>query len=64
VDTYDAHPVRVVQIAAWQLATSFIHRIAPGKLADVGGLIVVVNDGQMTVEKVAFRPEPTPTWRA
>jgi hypothetical protein len=64
VDTYDAHPVRVVQIAAWQLATAFIHRIAPGKLADVGGLIVTVDQGQMTVEKVQFKPEPTPTWRA
>lgn len=63
-DTYDAHPVRVVQIAAWQLATAFIHRIAPGKLADVGGLIAVVSDGTLSVEKVHFRPDPTPTWHA
>jgi len=63
VDTYDQHPVRVIQLAAWQLATSFIHRIAPGKLGDVGGIICVVQDGALTVEKVKFTPDPTPTWR-
>lgn len=64
VDTHDQHPTRVVQLAAWQLATSFIHRIAPGKLADVGGLICVVKDGALSVEKVKFTPDPVPTWSA
>lgn len=66
VDTYDQHPVRVIQLAAWQLATSFIHRIdTSGKLADIGGLICVVVGGELVkVEKVKFTPEPTPTWRA
>lgn len=64
VDTHDQHPVRVIQTPAWQLATSFIHRIAPGKLADVGGIICVVDGGQLTVEKVKFTPDPVPTWRA
>lgn len=63
VDTHDQHPTRVIQTAAWQLATSFIHRIAPGKLADVGGVICVVRNGELSVEKVKFTPDPTPTWR-
>lgn len=64
VDTYDMHPVRVIQTPAWQLATSFIHRIAPGKLADVGGIIATVDDGQLSVEKLIYHPDPTPTWSA
>jgi hypothetical protein len=62
VDTYDQHPVRVIQTPAWQLATSFIHRIAPGVLADIGGLIFVIKDGQVEVEKVMFPPDPSPLW--
>jgi hypothetical protein len=64
VDTHDQHPTRVVQLAAWQLATAFIHRIAPGKLADIGGVIATVSEGVLSVEKVMYRPDPTPTWRA
>lgn len=65
VDTYDQHPTRVIQTPAWQLATAFIHRIAPGALADVGGVIFVVRDGKLIdVDKVLYRPEPTPLWRA
>lgn len=64
VDTHDQHPVRVIQMPAWQLATSFIHRIAPGAVADVGGIIVTIQDGAMDVEPVIYRPEGTPTWQA
>lgn len=63
VDTHDQHPTRVIQLAAWQLATSFIHRIAPGKLADVGGILIVIRNGEMAVEKVKFQPEPTKAWQ-
>lgn len=64
VDTHDQHPVRVIQTPAWQLATAFIHRIAPGKVADVGGLLVTIQDGVMDVEPIIYRPEQTPVWRA
>lgn len=64
VDTHDQHPVRVIQTPAWQLATSFIHRIAPGAIADVGGLIVTIQDGAYDVEPVIYNPEQTPVWRA
>ena len=65
VDTHDQHPVRVIQLPAWQLATAFIHRIdTSGKLADVGGIICVVQDGELTVEKFKRVPEPVRTWKA
>ena len=63
VDTHDQHPTRVIQLPAWQLATAFIHRIAPGKLADIGGLIVVIDGGEYEIHKVKFTPDPTPLWR-
>lgn len=64
VDTGGIHPVRVIQTPAWQLATAFIHRIAPGSIADVGGIIVVIDKGRFTVEPVIFHPDPPATWRA
>jgi hypothetical protein len=63
VDTHDQHPTRVIQTPAWQLATAFIHRIAPGKLADVGGIIVVIRAGTFEVEKVKYQPARPSVWR-
>jgi hypothetical protein len=63
VDTHDAHPTRVVQMPGWQLASSFIHRIAPGKLADIGGVFLVIDRGAVTVKPIRYTPEPTKTWR-
>jgi hypothetical protein len=62
VDTHDQHPTRVIQTPAWQLATAFIHRIAPGKLADVGGIILVIRNGELAVEKVIYHPARARVW--
>lgn len=58
VDTHDMHPVRVIQTPAWQIATAYIHRVAPGALADVGGLLLVIDGGELHVEKVIYHAEP------
>jgi hypothetical protein len=64
-DTGSAAPVRVLQSGAWQLKTAFTHRIdTRGKLAEVGGYIITVEDGDFDVRKVHFTPEVTPLWRA
>lgn len=62
-DTGGAHPTRVIQTGAWQLATAFVNRIAPDSLADIGGLIVVVRDGTFDVEPVLFKPQAASVWR-
>jgi hypothetical protein len=70
VDTGHSHPVRAIQTPAWQLPTAFIHRIAPGALADIGGLIAVVDAGdadpvsRVSVRPVLFRPDPPKLWSA
>jgi hypothetical protein len=63
-DSHDAFPTRVIQTPAWQLATSYVHRVAPGALSDVGGIICDLEDGRANVTKWRARPSPTPIWRA
>lgn len=64
VDTYTAHPVRVIQMPAWQLATSFVHRIAPESLADIGGVVILIReDGTYTVDPILFKPQAASVWR-
>jgi hypothetical protein len=61
-DSHDAFPTRVIQTPAWQLATAYVHRVAPGALADVGGIICELEDGRAAVTKWRARPSPTPIW--
>ena len=62
VDTYDAFPTRVVQTPAWQLKTAYVHKVAAESLAEVGGAIVTIEDGEvLQIEKVVYpvaRPTP------
>lgn len=62
-DSYDACPVRVVTSGAWQLKTSYVHKVAADSLADIGGLIVTVRPDGYAVEKVHYRPERGRVWR-
>lgn len=65
VDTGSAHRTRVIQTPAWQLATSFINRIAPGKLGEVGGVIVVIRPNQpLDVRPILYKAEPAPVWQS
>lgn len=64
-DSHDACPVRVITTGAWQLKTGFVHKVAPDSLADVGGLIAVVEDGHLLEpRKVHYKAERGPIWRA
>lgn len=51
-DTGDAHPVRVIQTPAWQARTAFTFRIASENMADIGGIFLLVDDGN--VERIKF----------
>lgn len=61
-DTYTAYPTRLIQMPAWQLATAFIHRINPGAISDVGGILIVIKDGKMEVEPVLYHPDAAKPW--
>lgn len=60
-DSGDNFAARVVQIAGWQLSTSFVHRIAAGSLPEVGGILIACEAGKFEIQKVKFdwkRSEP------
>lgn len=61
-DSGDSHPVRVIQTPAWQLATSYAHRVAADTLADIGGMVVRVGTTDWQVTKHLYRPDPPSTW--
>ena len=63
-DTHDAHPTRVIQMPAWQLATAFIYRIASENVADVGGILIAIEDGDVQVKPIISKPERGSVWRA
>lgn len=64
IDSYDAHPTRVIQTPCWQLRTAYVHRIVPEELPDIGGLIVTVDGDRYTAEVIRFRPERGRVWQA
>jgi hypothetical protein len=56
-DSFNAHPVRVIQTPAWQLKTGYVHKVAPESIADVGGIITLVNpSGQFEVTHKLYTP--------
>lgn len=63
-DSYDAHPIRMIQTPAWQLATAFVHRIAAAEHADIGGITLTIEEGVPDVVKHLYPPEERRTWHA
>jgi hypothetical protein len=64
-DTYDLHPTRLIQTAAWQLKTAHAHKVVPESIADVGGHIVIVHpSGEYDVKHKLYRAELPKQWEA
>ncbi len=50
--------IRLIATPAWQLITGYVHRLQPGALADIGGLIFVCYPGgKYELEVVRYRPK-------
>lgn len=62
-DTYNAYPTRLIQTGAWQLATAYVHKIAPNTLADIGAITIAIRDGKFEVEPFFLKPKPPAVWR-
>ena len=63
-DSYDAHLCRVIQTPAYQLGTSYVVKKVPESLADVGGIAIVLDDGQYEVHKDIHKPSRGRIWTA
>lgn len=61
-DSNDACPVRVVTNGAWQFKTAYVHKVAADTLADVGGILVIIDGGEYEVRKVKFPYSRGPVW--
>lgn len=63
-DTGQNFPIRVLALASWQLQNAYGFRIGPRRRADIGGTILVLEDGRMDVVPVLFHPQMEPRWAA
>ena len=57
-DSGTAQPVRALGVPSYQLSTSFVHRIRQTDLADIGGVIILCQDGKYDVTPVLYAPDP------
>jgi hypothetical protein len=63
IDTFSAHPVRLLATPSFQLKTAFGHKVVPESIADVGGYIVTIfPDGTYDVRVKLYQAELPPTW--
>lgn len=56
-DSYDNAPIRVFTTCGWQYPTSFVHKIRPGQLPKIGGLIFECQ-GTYQEHKIVYPPKP------
>jgi len=62
-DSHDAWPTRVIQTPSFQLKTAYAHKVAADNIADVGGIIVVINPaGRYSVVPALYTPELPRVW--
>lgn len=63
-DSGDACPTRAIVTPGWQLKTEYVHQVATESIADVGGLIFQVKDGEFTSSgrKHLYQPTGTTVW--
>lgn len=62
-DSGDQYRTRVIQTPAWQLATDYVHKVAAESLADIGGVAVLLRDGEYEVFKYIHKPSRGTVWR-
>ena len=62
-DSYDNYPTRAICLPCWMLATEYIFRL--GKYngrADVGGVVVLCDNGEYEVHKFKWEPKKGNVW--
>jgi hypothetical protein len=56
-DSFDMHKTRAIITPAWQLKTAHAHKVAPESIADIGGVLCLVQpDGAFTISKKLYQP--------
>ena len=63
-DSGDNFPIRMLATPAWQLQTAYGQKIAPGRLPDIGGVLVACEGGRADVTCVRYLPQREAAWTA
>lgn len=61
-DSGDTYPVRIIGLPCWQMQNAYGHKVAPGKLPDIGGAIITIDDGRADVQSRLYRPATDNAW--
>jgi len=61
-DTGLNHTVRVIGLPCWQLQTSYGFRVSPRRMTDIGGVLVILDEGRMEVRPILFTPQMEDRW--
>ena len=62
-DSEKAYPTRAIITPAWQAKTAHAHKVASDSIADMGGLMLLVQpDGSSNLETVLYAPDLPKTW--
>lgn len=56
-DSYDHYKTRAVITPSFQLATEYVYRLGITDIADIGFIMLHIDDGKFEVEKFLFKPE-------
>lgn len=64
-ENFRSYGIRAVNLPAWTTRSTHGHKVAPGnRLADIGGVIVEVEDGRIAdVQAKLYRPATQTVWR-
>jgi hypothetical protein len=62
-DSYDNHETRAICLPCWSMATEYVYRIGKyNASADVGGVVVLIEDGEYEVHKFRLEPRKGNVW--
>lgn len=55
---------RALCLPAWQLGSGFANKKHAGKLAHIGGALIIIEDGSYTVQLLTYQPTRRTPWKA
>ena len=62
-DSYDAYPTRAIVTPAFQLKTAHAHKVASDSIADIGGVLALIeSNGKHTIRNVFYLPDQPKPW--
>jgi hypothetical protein len=61
-DTFNNYRTRVIVTPAWQLTTAYVYTFSPASIADIGGLHILLDEGNYDVNVIRYHAQPKQAW--